>query len=123
MNVALNLGRAQVLRTVAKWLDANPSLPIRSLTFDEDGGIEVTPSSPDDGVYGDERRVRGLYALAEMVGATVDLTPAVAGYPYGWHLTATWTVGVVPMTARVRLEKTATDVRAIPAIKAARKAS
>jgi len=123
MNVALNLGRAQVLRTVAKWLDANPALPIRSLTFDEDGGIDIAPSSPDDSVYGDERRVRALYALAEMVGATVDLAPAVAGYPYGWHLTATWSVGVVPMTARVRLEKTATDVRAIPAIKAARKAS
>ncbi len=121
MNATLNLGRAQVLRAVANWLDANPTLPVEGITLTKRGDIEVTAAEADSGACV-EREVRGLYALADTVGAEVILAPV--GYRNGgWWLECRWTVGVLPLASRVLLSRAAADVRALPAAEAARKAS
>ncbi|KWX02749.1 hypothetical protein TH66_13475 [Carbonactinospora thermoautotrophica] len=113
MNVTTNLGRAQVLRAVAAWLEKNPTLPIKWLTVLDTGEVEVTPAEDETTGNLREREVQGLYALAEAVGAEVELAPEP--YRDGWRLAARWQVGVVPMVAQVHLYEVATDVRPLPA--------
>lgn len=107
-----NQRRVRALRQGAAWLEANPDLPISRLSVNDDGEVRLAPARVGAGGW-DERSVRGLYAIADAVGATVAAEPDTTS---GWELTARWGLGegcldVVPITAAVWLADTAVNVR------------
>jgi hypothetical protein len=108
-NITVNLGRAQVLRAVAAWLEGNPALPIKYLAVDETGEVRLTPAETGPTTSYRDREVHGLYRLAEETGAEVHLDPAP--YGTGWELSARWKVGAVPMVAEHRIYQSAVNLR------------
>jgi hypothetical protein len=109
-NVTVNLGRAQVMRAVAAWLEENPALPIKCLSVDDNGEVRLAPAEADGPTTTfRDPEIHGLYRLAEEVGA--EVTFASDSFGSGWELTARWQVGVVPMRTDHRIYEAAVNVR------------
>lgn len=94
-NTTSNPRHTQVMQAAATWLAANPQLPpISRISLTDTGEIHLMPAGLGAGGYA-ETRVRGLYALAEAVGAEVTFGPD----PFnpsgvrGWALVARWQMG------------------------------
>jgi hypothetical protein len=109
MNITANLGRAQVMRAVAGWLEKNPGLPIDDLRVSVDGRVRVSPGDGD--TVRASTRAAALFALADAVNAPVTFTGRK--YGGGWELAAEWSVGVVPVRAEVDIYEAAINVRPI----------
>ena len=92
-------------------LAKHATLPISSVSVQEDGSVTLYPSphGPAGHYGGSKAEIHNLYSIAEAVGVEVSVTGRE--YSSGWYLTVAWQIGQIPVESQITVLRMAVDVR------------